>query len=148
MGIDWGNYCGSPFHEQPIAQHWQSSTVNIHQIITSSDSLSAYLCGANACVLTNKSLDTVTCDVGMLTWGWTDSMLRVQRINGDVKKMYAPMRPDRVTCCAYVPGAEILFVGGESGVLNVWPIKYSNNEVKFLDVVLFQFLLCRFKFFS
>ncbi|XP_065681704.1 lysosomal-trafficking regulator isoform X1 [Hydra vulgaris] len=134
VGIDWGSYCGSPFHEIPIVQHFSFSPVVIRQIITSSDSLSAFLCGSNACILTNKSLNSVTIDIGMLTWGWTDSMLRLQHLNGNAKKIFAPMRPDCVTCCAYVPGSEVLFVGGESGVINVWPIKYSNNEPN-LDII-------------
>lgn len=131
QGVQWGDYCGSPSHPPPVVYWVQTYTFQTKKIIASSNSLSAYLCGDDICILAHKNLHQVNPKIGMLTWGYSDMLLRVHSSNTNIKTAFNPMRPDDVTCCEYVPGAEILLVGGTSGVLNVWPVRFSIDGVCF-----------------
>jgi len=99
------------------------------RIITSTSSLSAYLCQDNICLLTEGAAGNINKPIGMLSWGNNDSLLQVKLTNSNVKTYFNPMRPDRVTCCEFVPGLDILFVGGTSGILNVWPVRFQLDRV-------------------
>lgn len=134
QGVQWGDYCGSPSHPPPVVYWVQTYTFQTKKIIALSNSLSAYLCGDDICILAHKNLHQVNPKIGMLTWGYSDMLLRVHSSNTNIKTAFNPMRPDDVTCCEYVPGAEILLVGGTSGVLNVWPVRFSIDGPS-LDVV-------------
>lgn len=132
VGLQWGDYCGSPSHSRPTIQWIHSGTIAAKRIITSMDNLSAYLCGRNICVLTKNPLSESVTPIGMLTWGHHDSLLHIRSFDSKQKSVFNPMRPDRVTCCEYIHSLGILFVGGESGVLNVWPVGFSAKEVTYL----------------
>lgn len=140
IGVQWGDYCGSPSHQAPVVQWVQALSFPAKRIITSAKSLSAYLCSQSVCVLTPYNLSNVTKPIGMLAWGNQDSMLQVGSSNSHLKTAFNPMRPDPVTCCEYVPGLDILFVGGTSGVLNVWPVHFTLATVSvcvFIATVIF-----------
>jgi len=134
VGLQWGDYCGSPVHQSPVVQWIQTFPFQAKKIITSKNDLSAYLCAENTCVLSNQSLSKVTKPIGILQWGYHDQLIRIHLIHSNLKTLFHPMRPDTVTCCVFVPGADILFVGGTSGVLNVWPVRFT-VDVPCLDVI-------------
>ena len=54
------------------------------------------------------------------------------------------MRPDDVTCVEYVHSLGILFVGGTSGMLNVWPVGFLDKEVCILFLLFLGFRLLSF----
>ena len=136
-GLQWGNYCGSPCHPSPVVQWIQTCPFPANKIIASAHNLSAYLCGKNVCILSKRNLSNVSSQIGMLTWGYNDMLFRIHSLNSNSKTVFNPMRPDIVTCCEYVPGVEILFIGGTSGVLNVWPVRFSMDGVRILSVFFF-----------
>lgn len=129
IGVQWGDYCGSPSRPAPVVQWVQAVSFSANRIITSEDSISAYLCHESACVLPTRNNSILSKPIGILTWGRHDNMLEISSSNSQVKTLFNPMRADVVTFCEYVPGLDILFVGGSSGVLNVWPVQVNLTTV-------------------
>lgn len=130
IGIQWGNYCGSKAHPLPLVQWVQTLSYPPNRIITaSSNNLSAYLCQENTCVLTSSALSSISTPVGILSWQKNDGLLHVHSTTSPNKSVFNPMRPDRVTCCEFIPEMDILFVGGSSGILSVWPVSFQLYKV-------------------
>ncbi|XP_066923807.1 lysosomal-trafficking regulator-like [Clytia hemisphaerica] len=134
VGIQWGDYCGSKSHLAPVVQWVQTLNFPAQRIISASSSLAAYLCQENTCVLTRTALTNVVKPIGILSWGAKDSLLQVQSSSTPMKSFFNPMRPDHVTCCEFIPELDVLFVGGSSGILNVWPVRFFLSKPS-LDVV-------------
>ena len=134
-GLQWGDFCGSPVHPHPTIQLVHTSPKVAKKIITSTNNLSAFLCGSNICILIKCCLSDSVNPIGLLTWGHHDTLLHVHAFDTNRKSTFNPMRPDDVTCCEYVHSLGILFVGGASGVLNVWPVGFSIQEVLYFHCV-------------
>lgn len=105
-------------HQKRFSKEPPSILEMIPQTIIES-SLFVYLCQENGCVLTEGAIGNINQPIGKLSLENNDNLLQVKATNSSTKLYFNLVRPDRVTCCEFVPGLDILFLGGSSGILNV-----------------------------
>ena len=129
VGLNWGDYCGSRKHPPAVVLWIKTFPYPVNEIITSNENLSAYLCCKKSCILTKTNLNHVTKNIGVLQWGDRDQLLRIRKPHSDLKCVFNSMRPDKITCSVFFPEASILFVGGGSGIISVWPVHFDMDMV-------------------
>eukprot|EP00794_Sanderia_malayensis_P020579 gene20579-22605_t len=132
-GLVWGRYCGSPSQSNPTIQWIESFDFSPSKVIASSASLVAWVLKPKSCLLLLDENCHDEKKVASISWDSDDNFLIVKHLLSHVEIMFDACRPDKITCCEFVPGSDLLLVGGESGIIAVWPVKL-NIDMMSLDI--------------
>jgi len=132
-GLSWGRYCGSPSQSEPAMQWVETFRFKPCMIYPSSTS-TAFVIDESCCIIIPDENCLDEKKIGCLSWKTDDCFLVVKSLFSSRKTYFDASRPDKITCCSFVPGADLLFVGGSTGILTAWPVKFF-PDTSSLDII-------------
>eukprot|EP00795_Rhopilema_esculentum_P002843 gene2843-1077_t len=129
LGLSWGRYCGSPSQTDPVMQWVESFEFTPSCIQPSVKSSTAFVVDKDCCLIVPEEDCLEDKKMGCVSWKDNDSFIVLKSLVSNRKARFDAARPDKITCCSFAPGADLLFIGGSSGILTVWPVKFCPDPI-------------------
>ncbi|KAG1662394.1 Lysosomal-trafficking regulator [Nymphon striatum] len=133
QGLKWGSYVGSPAEPAPsvVWRRNQRSAIESFVPLITNDVLGLK---PNSCLVLNYGKDkgsavlntAYVASAALVSWGHCDGILRVKfKKDHNLLPIIKPAPLDKITVCGSVPDCKLLFVGYQSGNIDVYITTYD-----------------------